>query len=65
MAAQVIIDMEEYQQLKRADNDLFKIRMIMSNVQLEMNEAARKYQYRITSDDLEKIYDIIEEGIKK
>ena len=52
MAAQVIIDMEEYQTLKRADNDLFKIRMIMSNVQLEMNEAARKYQYRITSDDL-------------
>lgn len=65
MAAQVIIDMEEYQKLKRADSDLFKIRMILTNVQLEGNEAARKHQYRITSDDLEKICDIIEEGLKK
>lgn len=65
MAAQVIIDIEEYQKLKRADNDLFKIRMILTNVQLEENEAARKYQYRITSDDLEKIYAIAREGLKK
>lgn len=65
MAAQVIIDMEEYQKLKRADNDLFKIRMILTNVQIEENEAARKYQYRITSDDLEKIYAIAREGLKK